>query len=489
MQRGRRFLQPWCKVRSAAGHRSRTNPLGGGVMKGRLQVSAAAAVAAAAFTVAACGGSDSGGGGATKAAADATSKLSDKPMTLTFLWFDWPPAKALEELGKEYTKTRPNVTVKVNVVPNPQWHDAIFTQFAARKTNFDMPILDSQNIGEAVTNGSIVDMTDFVKKNIDTSQYDPYFLAAYGQYPQNQTGEPNPDAKTYGLPLLGDTWSMIWRKDLMGDTPPATWEDMIAAAKKCQDDNPGMSGLAFHQAGTGDAAAVTYNVMNALYGGELWDQKDRKIAGVINDAAGKKAMDVLVNQMVPLTPKGSSNWFIDEVNAAISQGKVCVGFQWMAASGGLLDPASSKLGKTKEEILKKLDLAPLPKQNTNKVPLGGMGLHISRYIPKDKQAEALNFIKWFQTPAAQKKWAELGGVPARNDVLKSPEFLDAQPYNKVFTESVPRLKDFWNLPEYAKLLNVHSTEVNAAISGTEKPDAALDKMAADEQAILDSSGH
>ena len=31
------------------------------------------------------------------------------------------------------------------------------------------------------------------------------------------------------------------------------------------------------------------------------------------------------------------------------------------------------------------------------------------------------------------------------------------PYNKVFTESVPRLKDFWNLPEYAKLLNVHST--------------------------------
>ena len=60
-------------------------------------------------------------------------------MTLTFLWFEWPPAQALEELGKEYTKTRPNVTVKVNTVPNPQWHDAIFTQFAARKTNFDLP--------------------------------------------------------------------------------------------------------------------------------------------------------------------------------------------------------------------------------------------------------------------------------------------------------------------------------------------------------------
>ena len=460
-------------------------------MKGRLTVSAALSRLAAALTVAACGGERRRRWRRrTKAAADATSKLSDKPMTLTFLWFEWPPAQALEELGKEYTKTRPNVTVKVNTVPNPQWHDAIFTQFAARKTNFDMPILDSQNIGEAVDqrldprpHGLRQEEHRHVACTTRTSS------RRTASTRRTQTGEANPDAKTYGLPLLGDTWSMIWRKDLMGDTPPATWEDMIAAAKKCQDDNPGMSGLAFHQAGTGDAAAVTYNVVNALYGGELWNQKDRKIEGVINDAAGKKAMDVLVNQMVPLTPKGSSNWFIDEVNAAISQGKVCVGFQWIAAMGGLLDPASSKLGKTKEEILEKLAFAPLPKQDTDKVPLGGMGLHVSKYIPAEKQAEALNFIKWFQTPEAQKKWAQLGGVPARNDVLNSPEFLEAQPYNKVFTESVPRLKDFWNLPEYAKLLNVHSTEVNAAISGTEKPDAALDKLAADEQAILDESGH
>ena len=144
-------------------------------MRSTLRVVVVAALASAAFALVACGGGDDSGGGSNKAAAD-TGKLSDKDMTLTFLWFEWPPAAALEELGKEYTKTRPNVTVKVNTVPNAQWHDAIFTQFAAHKTNFDMPVLDSQNIGEAVTNGSILDITDFVKKNIDTSQYDPYFL-------------------------------------------------------------------------------------------------------------------------------------------------------------------------------------------------------------------------------------------------------------------------------------------------------------------------
>src|SRR5262245_43877898 len=129
MQRGRRFLQASCKVRSAAVQTSSTNPRGGGAMKGRLAVSATLCAVAAAFTVAACGGDDGGGGSASKAPAKQAA-LSDKPMTLTFLWFEWPPAHALEELGKEYTKTRPNVTIKVNTVPNPQWHDAIFTQFA-----------------------------------------------------------------------------------------------------------------------------------------------------------------------------------------------------------------------------------------------------------------------------------------------------------------------------------------------------------------------
>ena len=247
--------------------------------------------------------------------------------------------------------------------------------------------------------------------------YDPYFLAAYGQYPQAQTGQADPDAKTYGLPLLGDTWSMIWRKDLMGDEPPATWEEMIAAAKKCQDENPGMSGLAFHQANGSDAAAVTYNVVNGVYGGELWNAGRRKIEGVINDDAGKKAMDVLVNQMVPLAPKGSSNWFIDEVNAAISQGKVCVGFQWIAAMGGLLDPKSSSSARRKEEILEKLGFARCRRRTPTRCRSAAWACTSRKYIPEEKQAEALNFIKWFQTPEAQKKWAQLGGVPARNDVL------------------------------------------------------------------------
>ena len=193
-------------------------------LPGRQARLATAAILVAA-ALAACGGGDGDGGGGAEAASGAKApatipELTDDPLTLSFIWFEWPPAQALEDFANaEYTKERPNVTIEVNTVPNANWHDAMFTQFAAQQTDFDIPILDSQRIGEAVTNGNILDLTDFVDENIDVDAYDPYLLAAYGQYPQAETGQRDEDASLYGLPLLGDTWTMIYRKDLIGDEP------------------------------------------------------------------------------------------------------------------------------------------------------------------------------------------------------------------------------------------------------------------------------
>ncbi len=460
------------------------------------KVRLATAALLVATTLAACGGGGDGDDGdddgATAGAPKAPATvpdLTDDPLTLSFVWFEWPPAQALADFANaEYTKERPNVTVEVNTVPNANWHDAMFTQFAARQTDFDIAILDSQHIGEAVTNGNILDITDFVNENIETDAYDPYLLAAYGQYPQAETGQRDEDASLYGLPLLGDTWTMIYRKDLIGDEPPKTWDEMISVAQQCQEDNPGVSGLSFHQANGSDAAAVTYNTVNGIYGGNLWNAQDKQIEGVINDDAGQKAMDVLVNEMKPLTAKGSGNWFIDEVNASVAQGKACIAFNWIAASGGLLDPEQSTLGGTREEILEKLGFATLPTGETDLVPLGGMGMHISAYAPDERQAEALNFMKWFEQADIQKKWAAAGGVPSRTDAIQSPEFLEAGPFNQVYADSVSRMRDMWNVPEYARLIDIENTNVNAALNGAKDPEEALDEIAKEQQGLLDSSG-
>ncbi len=122
------------------------------------------------------------------------------------------------------------------------------------------------------------------------------------------------------------------------------------------------------------------------------------------------------------------------------------------------------------------------------MPLGGMGMHISAYAPDDRQAEALNFMKWFEQEDIQKKWAAAGGVPARTDALESPEFLEAGPFNQVYADSVSRMRDMWNVPEYARLIDIENTNVNAALNGAKDPTEALDDIAEQQQDVLDSGG-
>jgi hypothetical protein len=216
-----------------------------------------------------------------------------------------PPARLLEKFANEqYGKVNPNVKFKVDVLPQAQWHDAIFTQFAAHKTSFDMPILDSQFIGEAVTGKHIVNLTKWAEANIDLKAFSPNLLAAYGEYPQAVTGYYTKGAPLYGLPLLADCPAFINRKDIVGPHPPRTWAQMIAWGKQAMAKHKGIYGLGFQQAGVYDVAANTFNTVLWIYGGNLWNPKTHQIEGVINNAAGQKAMMVLVKAMVPQAPPG-----------------------------------------------------------------------------------------------------------------------------------------------------------------------------------------
>jgi multiple sugar transport system substrate-binding protein len=460
-----------------------------------------ALVSAAMLLLAACGGG--GGeqaegegtgaeetGGDQTAGEDGATEGGGEEITLTFKWFEWPPAQILEDFANENYPNE-NVTIEVDAVPLGQWHDSVFTEFAAQDTEFDIPILDSQWIGEAVTGGHIDEITDWARNQADINldDYNSYMLAAYGQYPQTTTGELEEDASLYGLPLTSDTQILVYRTDLVGDEPPQTYQEMVEMGQQCEEENPEMHGLGFHQGASLDEAAVVMNTQIWSNGGDLWNQEERQVEGVLNSQAGKDAISFLVNEMKPLTPAGSGDWFISEVNAAMSQGTICIGQQWVAGLPGILDPEGSTLGDSKEEIRSKLGFAQLPAGPENRpAPLGGMGMHISNYIPDEKKQAAKDFIEWFMQPDTQQAWGVAGGFPAATEALESEEFRDAAPWNGPFADSVPRLRDFWNIPAYADMLDVHNSKANAALTGNIDPVQALNDIAQQEQEILDRSG-
>ena len=45
-----------------------------------------------------------------------------------------------------------------------------------------------------------------------------------------------------------------------------------------------------------------------------------------------------------------------------------------------------------------------------------------------------------------------------------------RPFNQVYADSVSRLRDMWNVPEYARLIDIENTNVNAALNGAKDPE-------------------
>ena len=83
---------------------------------------------------------------------------------LTIWWAQWDPANYLQEIGNMFEQ---ETGVKVTVVQEPwgSYQNKVSAEWAARGTGFDMVVGDSQWIGQGVTEGHYVDMTDFMTSN------------------------------------------------------------------------------------------------------------------------------------------------------------------------------------------------------------------------------------------------------------------------------------------------------------------------------------
>ena len=102
---------------------------------------------------------------------------------LTIWWAQWAPADYLQQIGNDYEAA---TGIKVNVVQTP-WGDfytRVGTEWAAKGTSYDLIVGDSQWVGQGVTQGHYVDLTDFMVSNGIDKTVTPATLKYYGEYPQ-----------------------------------------------------------------------------------------------------------------------------------------------------------------------------------------------------------------------------------------------------------------------------------------------------------------
>jgi multiple sugar transport system substrate-binding protein len=399
---------------------------------------------------------------------------------LSIVWFAWPPCDLLTSLVADYE----DANVTVSCVPLGQWHDQIFADFAARG-GADLPILDSQFMGEAVAGNHVVNLTEWIQSNLPLDDYNQTALNYYAEVPVG-SGE------LYSVPVITDTRMLVYRQDLFEDADvqaaymeatgaelgvPETWSELLQIAQFFKETDFIDNGYASHWINDGDLVQTAWNHILWSFGGELWDAATYQVEGVLNNDVGVQAVE-FGQQLVEAGPVGVSGFGFDETVGTICNGSTAMIEIWYGFGGAFTDPATCGTADG-------LGFAVVPGEVEHFISLGGQGMSVSSYSPN--QEAALAFIAWLQSDEVQTRWVEGGGFPGRNSILQSDAFLNAAPYNPTFAEAFGFVKDFWNIPEYNQLLSVQGEYLNLAVSGQMDAREALDEIAAEQQEILDDA--
>jgi multiple sugar transport system substrate-binding protein len=409
---------------------------------------------------------------------------------LTIIWAEWDPSNYLQELVKEY-KDVAGVDVKVVQEPWGTFPDRFGTEMAGKGTSYDLVVGDSQWLGQGATGGLYVDLTDKFNTELNGKNLSPATVTAYAEYPKGS-------GKYWAYPTEGDADGWAYRKDLFEDPAemtafkakynrdlavPTTWAELHDIAEFFTRPDKNQYGVAIYTQKDYDALTMGFENVLFSYGGDWGDYATYKVDGILNSKEGVEALD-FYKSLYKFMPPGSGNVFWQESVDLFTSGQVAMAMNFFAFFPGLANKATNKYADTTGFFSN-----PAGPSGKRFAALGGQGMSIVAFISPERQAAAMEFLKWFGMDDTQQKWAELGGYTCNSAVLSSPEFLENTPYNKAFAESMGFVKDFWAVPVYGEMMQTGQAELHKFIvEGEGTAQGTLDNIAKTHEDILKKGG-
>ena len=408
------------------------------------------------------------------------AEAQDKELTLC--WAAWDPANALVELSKDFT-AQSGIKMNFEFVPWTNFADRMLNELNSGGQLCDLMIGDSQWIGGGATYGHYVKLNDFFEsEGISMDDFLPAAVYAYSTWPKGSENY-------YALPAMGDALGWVYRKDWF-DKPeiqeafqaeygrkleaPKTWAELMDIAKFFQGreiDGQTRYGAAIYT--ERGSEGITMGVTAALYpwGFEYETEPGTyDMEGAVNSPEAVEALEFYKELYECCTPPGHSDAYMVANLDAFKSGQVAMQMNWFAFFPGI----------AKDETVggDKVGFFVNPSANRPSSVLGGQGISVVSYSPN--QDEALEYIKWFAEPGVQKKWWSLGGYAVHKAVVEDPSFPESTPFAGQFLEAMSNVKDFWQEPIYAELLQAMQKRVHdyvVADQGTAQE--ALDKLIED----------
>jgi multiple sugar transport system substrate-binding protein len=297
---------------------------------------------------------------------------------------------------------------------------------------------------------------------------------------------------------MGDALGWIYRKDWFSRPEiqeafkaeygrdldvPKSWDELKEVATFFQGreiDGKTVYGAAIYT--ERGSEGITMGVTAAMYSwGFQYQDPDNPyhMDGYVNSPEAVEALEFYKSLFECCTPPGHTDAYMTTNLDAYKSGQVAMQMNWFAFMPGILK--DTDVGGDKSGFFVN------PPEKVAASTLGGQGISVVSY--SEKQDLALEYIKWFAKPEVQKKWWALGGYSCHMAVLEDPGFANSAPFAGDFLRAMSNVKDFWQEPTYAELLQAMQARIHDyVVADKGSAQEALDLLIKDWTEVFEDDG-
>lgn len=371
------------------------------------------------------------------------------------VWHYWDGANAdtFDTMVDEYNSTHEGVEIKTSNVPNADF----LTKLRASATSNTLPdiaIGDLVWVPQINEIGTLADLGPLLPADV-LSDINPA-LTSFG----------NIDGKQVSVPVSANNLAYMYNRTLFEeagldpDSPPATWDELIADGKAILEKTGKPGYDLFTQAGD-NGEGLTWNFQVNLWqaGGEFLT--DDNSAAAFNTPEGAKALDFW-KELIDSGISPYAKWGEFEKG----QGGSAQEGSWMVGIWAPDPPFDFDVAK-----------APYPADGTPATNLGGEQAMVFDNGDATTKAAA-DFLAWFLEPEQVTSWSETTGMlPVTNSIATSDDYLawvdDNQPRLRPYVEQMADAHARPNTPLYPAISFAFAKEIEKALSGEVSAKEAL----------------
>ena len=433
------------------------------------------AIASSGLLLAGCGTTSSSNttSSTTKSTtSSSTSSSASKAVTIT--WAASPIANAglRAALIKDFEKANPNIKVKLISQP---------TSTNTNKTSLTTEISGGSKSPD-VYMGDVIWPAQFGKNHLALPLSSHFSSSFWKHFAPGLVKGATYKGQVYGAPFFMDAGFLYYRKDLLAQAHlpvPTTWQQLVSDSQTLQKKGLVKYGYVW-QGKSYEGLTCDYMEVLSDAGGKVITSSNKVL---INSPQAIKATTFLRSLITSkVSPKAVTTFTEPQAMSTFASGKSAFLRNWDYAWAY---SNNKKLSK----VVGKVGVVPMPTFSGQSKPgystIGGWNNYINPHSAHIKQDVA--FIKFLSGTTAQTLMAtKYSLVPTNYAVQKSPS---VQKQNKVLA-MVYKLRliarPSYN-PNYSKISRAIYTNVNAALSGSITPKAAMAAAAKQIKAAVSGS--